>query len=170
MMKPRTRRALALAASAVALSAALSGCSVLNGILSGDDAARDDDGNVTEEKEIDIFSLKVGDCLTEDAVTGGETDTAPVTPCDKPHPYEVYYEFKLEDGDFPGSDGIEAPAMEKCTTAFEEFIGVPFDASTLTFTWFEPTEESWGANDRLVQCIVYDEAGDVTGSLKGAAR
>lgn len=33
MMKMRTRRALALAGSAVALSVALTGCSALNGIL-----------------------------------------------------------------------------------------------------------------------------------------
>lgn len=172
-MRLRTRRTLQLAGSALALSAALTGCSALDGILGGapQDVERDDEGRPTEEKEIDIFALQVGDCLTEAAFTGGETDVAPVVPCEQPHPYEVYHEFELEDGEFPGTDAIEGPATEQCSAAFTEFVGLPFEESTLKITWFEPTQESWdSADDRLVQCIVTDPAGDVEGSLEGAGR
>lgn len=166
----RIRRAVALAGSTIVLSAALTGCGIAGSVFSGGDAQRDEDGNVTQEKEIDIFSLKVGDCLSADALTGGETSSAPVVPCDQPHPYEVYAEFELEDGEFPGTDAIEAPAMEFCDTEFEKFVGVGYQESALDYTWFEPTAESWSADDRLVQCIIGDPAGDVEGSLKGAAR
>ncbi len=170
MMKMRTRRVLAVAGSAAALSLALSGCSVLNGIIGGGDAQRDDDGNVTEESNIDIFSLKVGDCLPESSMSGGETSDTDVVPCSDSHAYEVYYEFDLADGEFPGSDAIQAEVEAECLPAFTDFIGLEYASSTLDITWYEPTTESWDANDRLVQCLVYDPAGDVEGSLEGAAR
>ena len=164
-------RSVLLATAALTLGAALSGCSAISSVFGSGDAQRDEEGHVTEGKEIDIFSLKVGDCLTEAAVTGGETNTAPVVPCGEAHPFEVYAEFDLDDGDFPGTDAIEAPAMEFCETEFEKFVGVAYNDSTLDYTWFEPTAESWSADDRLVQCIIGDpEDAEITGSLKGAAR
>ncbi|WP_309128507.1 septum formation family protein [Microbacterium sp.] len=166
----RTRRTIAFTGTAVILAAMLSGCSIAGSVFGGGDAQRDEDGNVTQEKEIDIFSLKVGDCLTEAALSGGETTTAPVIPCDEAHPYEVYAEFELEDGEFPGTAAIETPADEFCLTEFEKFVGVAYDASALAYTWFEPTAESWSADDRLVQCVIGDPAGDVEGSLKGVKR
>ena len=64
MMKTGAKRTLALAGSAVVLSLALSGCSVLNGVLGGgNDAPRDEDDQVIEETSIDVFALKVGDCM-----------------------------------------------------------------------------------------------------------
>ena len=33
-----------------------------------------------------------------------------------------------------------------------------------------PSEEGWLAGDRLVHCAVYDPAGEVSGSLRGADR
>ncbi|MFB7250882.1 septum formation family protein [Microbacterium sp. NPDC056234] len=171
MMKLRTRRALALAGSAVALSIALSGCSTISNLISGD-APRDEETNqVTEEAEIDIFSLKVGDCMPADAISETEQTDASVVPCSEPHGYEVYHEFELADGEFPGADAIQAEVEAQCLPAFDAFVGLPFEESALDITWYEPTESSWTeGDDRLVQCLVYDTAGDVEGTLKGAAR
>ncbi|MGW8483633.1 septum formation family protein [Microbacterium sp. NPDC055903] len=171
MMKLRTRRALALAGSAAVLSIALTGCSALNGLLGGGDAPRDDEGNVTEESNVDIFSLKLGDCLPESAMTGGETSDADLVPCDQPHVYEVYYEFDLADGEFPGSDAIYTEVEAQCMPAFEDFVGLDYASSTLDITWYEPTESSWASNDRLVQCLIFDTVNaEVEGSLAGVAR
>ena len=75
---------------------------------------------------------------------------------------------------------IDAAVEAQCVPAFTEFVGVDYYESTLDFWWMTPTEETWTqANDRLVQCIVYepdpaDATGEtsleVTGSLEGAAR
>lgn len=172
MIKLRTRRALAFTGSAIALTVALSGCSALGNLVGGgNDAPRDDEtGEVTEESNIDIFSLKVGDCMptSEDS---GEMSEADVVPCDQPHADEIFYEFELADGEFPGEDEIQAEVEAECIPAFDEFVGLSYDESSLDFWWISPTEQSWDqANDRLVQCAIYDPAGDVTGSLKGAAR
>ena len=112
MMKMRTRRALALAGSAVALSVALTGCSALNGILGGGsgDADRDEEsGQVTESANIDIFSLKLGDCKM--ASDTGLIEDADVVPCDQPHDEEVYYEITMDDGEY-SEENIDAASQE----------------------------------------------------------
>ena len=171
MMKLRTRRALALAGSAVALSIALTGCSTISNLISGDAPRDEETGEVTEESNIDIFSLKVGDCMPADAMSNTEQTDADVIPCAEPHGYEVYHEFELADGEFPGSDVIQTEVEAQCLPAFDEFVGLAFAESTLDITWYEPTESSWTqGDDRLVQCLIYDPAGDVEGTLQGVAR
>ncbi len=178
MMKLRSTRTLALAGTAVALSFALSGCSVLNAISGGgNDAQRDEENNVTEEANIDVFSLKVGDCMPSSDSSGEITDVD-VVPCSEPHADEVFYEFELAEGDLPSDDEITAEVEAECVPAFTDFVGIDYYESTLDFWWITPTEETWTqANDRLVQCIIYkpdpeDPSGqttlDVTGSLEGA--
>jgi len=169
MINMRTKRSLALAGSAVALSVALTGCSALGGILGGNDAQRDDKGNVTEGTNIDIFSLKVGDCKMEDAE--GEIQATDVVPCSEPHDEEVYYEFELEGDEFPAGDVIDAEGEAQCLPAFEDYVGIDFDSSTLSLFWITPTQATWDqANDRIVQCVLYHYEGEqLTGSMKGAA-
>ncbi|MBO0981143.1 septum formation family protein [Microbacterium sp. SD291] len=171
MMELRTRRALALAGSALALSVALTGCSALSGILGGGsgDADRDEEtGQVTESSNIDIFSLKVGDCKMASAT--GMIEDADVVPCDQPHDEEVYYEFKMEDGEF--SDEAINTATEECIgDAFTTFVGLGFNESVLEVYPITPTEQTWNEmNDRVIQCVISDPAGQVEVSLKGAAR
>jgi len=179
MMKMRNRRALALAGTAVALSIALSGCSAINDLIGGgNDAQRDEEtGEVTEGSNIDIFSLKVGDCMPA-SDTSGEITDADVVPCSEPHADEVFFEFELEDGDLPTDEEITAEVEAQCVPAFSEFVGIDYYESALDFWWLTPTEQTWTqANDRLVQCVIYEPdpedpqaSLEVTGSLKGAAR
>nr|WP_314846029.1 hypothetical protein [uncultured Microbacterium sp.] len=171
MMKLRTRRALALAGSAVALSVALTGCSALNGILGGGsgDADRDEDtGQVTESANIDIFSLKLGDC-TMDSPTGLLEDID-VVPCEQPHDQEVYYEITMDDGEFDET-AVDAASEECIGDAYTSFVGVAYQDSTLNVTTISPTKDTWDEyNDRVIQCIIFDPEAQTTGSLSGAAR
>ncbi|AXL12370.1 hypothetical protein DXT68_09625 [Microbacterium foliorum] len=171
MMKMRTRRALALAGSAVALSVALTGCSAINGILGGGagDADRDEEtGQVTESSNIDIFALKLGDCKMASA--SGLIEDADVVPCDQPHDEEVYYEITMKDGEFSEED-VDTASQECIGDAYTSFIGVAYDDSALEVYPITPTQDTWDQlNDRVVQCVVTDPAGQTTGSLKGAAR
>ncbi|MDQ0645751.1 septum formation family protein [Microbacterium murale] len=180
MMKLRNRRALALAGTAVALSVALSGCSALNNLIvgGGNDAQRDEEtGEVTESDTIDIFSLKVGDCMPASDTTGEITD-ADVVPCSEPHADEVFFEFELAEGDLPTDEEITAEVEAQCVPAFSEFVGIDYYDSALDFWWLTPTEQTWTqADDRLVQCVIYEPdpadpevSLEVTGSLAGAAR
>lgn len=171
MMKLRDRRALMLAGSAVALSVALTGCSALNSILgsgSGDANRDEETGQVTESSNVGVFSVKLGDCML-DTGTGMLTD-ANVLPCTDPHDQEVYYEITMPDGEFSDTD-IDAATQECVGDAYTSFVGVAYDDSALNVTTLVPTKDSWEQNnDRVIQCIIFDPAGQTTGSLAGAAR
>lgn len=171
MMKMRTRRALALVGSAVALSVALTGCSAINSILGGGsgDADRDEDtGQVTESANIDIFSLKLGDCKMESP--SGLIEDADVVPCDQPHDEEVYYEITMDDGEY-SEEAVDAASQECIGDAYTTFVGITYDESALEVFPITPTKDTWdGYDDRIVQCVIVDPAGQTTGSLKGAAR
>lgn len=175
-MKNRTRRALALVGSAVALTIALSGCSVLDSLTGGGDAERDEEtGQVLEEDNIDIFALKVGDCMP-DSGDGGEISDADVIPCEQPHFEEVFHEFKMAEGEWPGDEAVNAEVEAQCIPAFEAFVGKLWDESILNMYPITPTQATWDQmNDRVVQCVIFDQdaagnAIEVTGTLKGAAR
>lgn len=156
-------RGLAAAGAALTLMVGLSGCSVLSSIL-GNEPARDEEGAVTETDTSDVFAMAVGDCLNEPS--GTQVSEVEFVPCDQPHDYEVYAELELPAGDYPTD--VDAQAETYCTEQFTSFVGVSFDESTLSLTYFTPTMDSWGEGDHLVSCIIVDPAGQTTGTLAGA--
>lgn len=161
-------RLLAAAAIAVA-GVALTGCSMLGQITN--QTERDENGEVVAgNDDADVFSIKVGDCL-EDASFSGEVMDVPIVPCSEPHDAEAYLSSLLPDGDFPGDEAVQAEADEACAgAAFEEFVGLPFEESTLSYTYLSPTEASWAAADREILCMVLDPAGKTEGSLEGSKK
>ncbi len=170
MIKRRTRSTIVAAGAALALTAGLTGCS---GLFSNtqSDADRDDAGQVTEEANIDIFALKVGDCMPSSR-QGGEFDNADVVPCTEPHAEEVYYEFDLAGDEFPDEDTMWEQIEAECLPAFNDFVGIDFSESALEVYPITPTQGTWEElDDRAVLCVVADPADDqLTESLRGAAR
>jgi hypothetical protein len=114
--------------------------------------------------------VSVGDCLSE-AASEGEVSAVPIVPCSEPHDAEIYHDFQLEGTDYPGDEQVTTLADEGCFAAFEDFVGVPYDASTLEMTYYPPTEGSWNeVDDRLISCLILDPEGQTTDSLEGAER
>lgn len=152
-------------AAAVALAAAslvLSGCSALGG------AGGTPTPTPTAADEVDVTSLAVGDCL--DADSRRVTPTVPVVSCSAEHDSEVYAEITVPGDVFPGPDEITRRAVDGCTTAFSSFVGVQYEASTLDYAYYFPTEGSWATGDRRILCLALDPSARVTGTLEGAAR
>jgi len=170
------RRGL-VAGAALTLAFGLGGCSTITDLFGGSSETRDDEGAIIEGGTTDAMSLKVGDCFNS-ADLASEFSEVPTIPCSEPHEDELFFEFTMPDGEFPGEEAFTAAAAEQCTPAFEEYVGKAYADSTLDFWSIYPTQMGWedeGLKDRLVQCAVYDtvalEAGEMTeGSLKGAAR
>lgn len=158
------RTALAII-SAAALAVTLTGCLQLG----RGDADRDDEGNVVEGSTIDIFELKVGDCIDDEG--SGELQEIRVVPCNEPHGDEVIYEFNMREGAFPSDEEFDDAVYDNCIPAFETYVGIAWDDSTLGMYTMTPTPESWSdRRDRAVQCIVFDPEGQMTSSVKGAQR
>ena len=162
----RTRAIAILVIAGAAL--ALSGCSLLGNLSNA--APRDASGTPTAgNSDADVFSIKVGDCL-DDASSTGTVTTAPITPCTKPHDSEAYKSVQMTDGSFPGDDAVTTQANEACADAFPAFIGIPYDDSDLSISYYFPTKDSWSNGDREIMCTVYDDGVKTTGTLKNAKR
>lgn len=142
---------------------ALAGCSLLPG--GGGTTTDTGDGGDT----VDVFTIAVGDCLNDGGVEGEVSEVVQVD-CAEEHDSEAYASIIMDDGDFPGDAAVEDQAITDCTTEFNSFVGLDYQASVLDFAYYYPTEASWGNGDREILCLIVDPAGKVTGSLEGAAR
>jgi len=161
----RVSRTFAVVTVAVA-GFALSGCTLINQFTGANTATRDESGDVIEGNDsTDVFSLQVGDCLN-DAEVGETVDTIATVPCAEPHDSEIYASIMIDGDTFPGSDAIAVEADAACLAAFADFAGVEWADSKYFYTYYLPTEGSWAGGDREVLCTIYDEAGQVTGSLQ----
>lgn len=149
-------------------SLVLSGCSLLDSITGGDQAVRDDDGQVVEGNEdTDVFTLQVGDCLNDGEV-GDTVAAVPTVPCAEPHDSEIYASYILGDTAFPGLDTIIEEADAACLTGYAQFVGLEYLDSRFDFSYYHPTESSWAGGDREILCLIYDPAGErLTGTLAG---
>ncbi len=153
--------ALALTVGAAAFS--LAGCSLINTVTGPVDL------DSSDGTDTDAFQIAVGDCLN-DADLSGEVSTVPVIDCAEPHDSEAYASFLLPDGDYPGEDAIFEQADADCLAAFADYVGIAWEESSLQFSYYFPTTGSWESGDREVLCLVYDPAGQLTGSVKDSAK
>lgn len=134
-----------------------------------DETTRDDGGEVVEGGEVGSLSLKVGDCLAEEAE--GEILSVPVVPCSEPHDSELFHSFDIPGDVFPGEDEVREIATDTCIAEFDAFIGMAYADSLWDITAVFPTESTWDdLDDREVICGVFpisDE--DTAGSARGIA-
>ena len=134
----------------------------------GQDAERDGSGAVTAADEVSVEKLRVGDCL-ETPADGVVVDLKAI-PCSEPHDGEVYHSFELPDGDFPGETQVQQLGETGCVEQFTAFVGTSFEESELGLLPLTPVAEGWEQGDQGVLCIVQDEEGGLTTTLKGAER
>lgn len=136
----------------------------------GTDVERDDDtGELLEPTEIDVFELRVGDCL-DGFSEGDEISRVRAVPCSADHSDEVFAAAEMSGEDYPGDDAVADFADEACVMEFEQFVGTAWEESELDYGYLVPTESSWAEGDREVLCIIGDPESDVTGSLENAGR
>lgn len=170
MRRTLTRALVSVAAAAVVIP--LSGCGLISNLAGGSAPQPERDETtqeIVEEGDADVFALMVGDCMNE--VSEEVVSEVPVVPCDQPHDEEVFFDLTLEGDVYPGDDAIQSQSDDACLAQFEPFVGTAYDVSTLAFYAYRPSQDSWEQmDDRVVSCVIYDPAGQVTGTLEGAAR
>jgi hypothetical protein len=147
------------------------------GYFSSESVDRDATGQIVEEGNVDIFQLRIGDCLDDDAIVAmNESDAREVTevsgvggvPCGQSHDSEVFAQTEMGNSSYPGVDSITEYAMDYCIGGFPGYVGIDYDASLLEVLFFYPTQESWTqANDREISCVLVHMLGEkLTGSMK----
>lgn len=92
--------------------------------------------------------------------------------CGEAHDNEMYAVVPYpNEGPHPGDGVIQEFADATCIERFEDFVGFDYLASELDLGYFWPTDESWDAGDRTVQCFVFElDGSQAAGTLRGAAR
>ena len=136
-----------------------------------------------------LESLETSDCLLTPGAHAGDTasqlafwERGPmgsvarleVVACEVPHGAEVYYQDDAwpSDARFPGDLETDLHWDATCASAFETYVGIPWQQSELETTGWLPSQETWALEgDRQISCIAYDALGrDLEGSIQGSAR
>jgi hypothetical protein len=149
---------------AVAVAALVAGCA--------EDPERDpESGELVESTELDVFDLRVGDCL-DGFADDTQISKVQALPCSEQHTDEIMAAVDVsdEEEEYPGAEAMQERADGACYQAFEEYVGVPWDDSQLDYGFLAPTEESWAEGDRQILCTVGDPNQAVTGTLRDANR
>jgi putative regulator of septum formation len=121
--------------------------------------------------------LQVGECFQDpygiDVDAEILVQTVAAQPCTSPHDNEVYEVAAYAEprgAPFPGTDEMIDRTARRCMPGFASFIGTTHDDSDLGITFLYPSSDTWPLGDRTIVCAVYDPAGPVTGTLRGAGR
>ncbi|WP_405887829.1 DUF4190 domain-containing protein [Streptomyces sp. NBC_01136] len=116
------------------------------------------------------FTLKKGDCF--DAPGGsleGLAYDVDKVPCAGRHDAEVFADFKMSGGSYPGDSKVVDAADSKCYALQDAYAmdawAVPDNVDVYYFT---PTRDSWSGGDRSITCMFgnTDEKSGLKGSLR----
>jgi hypothetical protein len=111
--------------------------------------------------------LQVGHCIEEDLdfLVLGIGDLTLVD-CATPHRAEVYHRFDAFDGPWPGDAAVDQMGVDACYgTAFSDYVGSSYAASSLYASYVIPTEQTWGQGDRTIMCFAHEEDPSVTSTV-----
>jgi hypothetical protein len=126
--------------------------------------AQADDETPTDAVYVAVHNLEVGDCLAEPPPE--DESSVPTVPCSEPHSHEVFAAVTLPARDSAGMDAVNTQADELCFAEFNGFVGLSYEESVLMLNiWIIET-----STETVVVCMVYDPAGDTTGTLADANR
>ncbi|MFV0257198.1 MAG: septum formation family protein [Acidimicrobiales bacterium] len=110
--------------------------------------------------------IVVGDCIARAAMEMTVDEVLRVS-CRRPHDQEAFHQFDVSGDEYPGAEAMTAVGLAECSEAFQQYVGIPVDASKYEMFSLSPTPESWEIGDRLFTCLLGVEQGITTGSARG---
>ena len=156
-MRPqRTTTPKAAALALLAAGIALGGCSI------GSKAA-------DQPHPESVFHLRTGDCLNPPKKVVAQVSSLDVLSCKAPHTEQVFALVADHGGSaYPGPQPLQHFANAKCLQHFAGFVGVPYQQSSLFFTYLLPSVRSWAAGDHTITCVVTTTGAKLTASVQGS--
>ncbi len=128
------------------------------------DSARD------ASEEGSAFSVDQGECFdTPGGSLEGMAYDVDTVPCEDRHDGEVFANFEMAGGRYPGDEAVTEAADDKCYSLQYAYAmdswAIPDDVDIYYFT---PTRDSWNLGDREISCLFgnVDGKGGLTGSLR----
>ncbi|MCA2213013.1 septum formation family protein [Jidongwangia harbinensis] len=132
---------------------------VVTNIAQGPD--RDATGAIRGERSIAVADLRVGDCIKD--IKNEYGTYVDVAPCSVEHTSEVFAQFTLPDGPWPGDAKAQQAAHDGCESRFQGYTGAAPRGSDRLLAE-SPDALDW-PKDRGVLCMTYQPAG-TTGSVR----
>jgi hypothetical protein len=97
--------------------------------------------------------LVVGNCITT-RFPDGTIVTVDLSPCAKPHLYEVFSVYSLPAGPYPGERQTDALVLGHCRKYLPGFLRAPAGRSGYRIEYFFPRATDWAADDRAGTCML----------------
>lgn len=117
-----------------------------------------------------VFNAEVGECVESISDLTGNISELPESDCTEEHEGEIFFLFEHEgdDDDFPGESALQDEAGEECTgDAFEDYMGVSYQETTIDIALISPSSQSWGQGDRETICVAAVPGETVDESFEG---
>ena len=111
------------------------------------DADRDESGSIVGGGQIDVFTMREGDCfndpqeIIDDSTVEVDVQDVAGLPCSEPHDNEVYAVFDVSLSTFPGDGSMFDVATDECLKRFRGFVGISYKESILDIFAIYPTSE-----------------------------
>ena len=105
---------------------------------------------IPDEARTNLSNLSVGQCVQESSDPSASLTTVD---CSSPHWGEEFFIAPIEDATLPDYETLNDRAFEACTPAFADYVGTPYDESSLDTTWFFPSSDSWDNGDHIIACV-----------------
>jgi hypothetical protein len=133
-------------------------------------AHRSTAGTITGSGQVDIFSLRVGDCFQNPPPGQAMLGMAQVTAvrCTTPHNAQVFAQFNATDATYPGRQALVLEARHACRAREAASLDKSKITSTMALHVLFPLPRAWTTGRRLLSCLVVDSTKDLTSSLLSA--
>lgn len=122
-------------------------------------------------RNLSVFTLHVGECLNPPTKIVAQVSTLQTLSCSAPHTEQVYALVRYRaSNNYPGPTKLQSFANAKCLQDYAGFVGVPYQQSSLFFTYLLPSVRSWASGDRTVTCVVTTTGAKLKKSVQGSKR
>jgi hypothetical protein len=146
------RRGAPLAVAGMVLAALWGAGSAYAVLQNSAPEARDAAGKIVRKGEVDVTSLKVGDCL-EKLTAANQVGKVTGLPCTTNHEAEVFHTFTAAGDDkFPGEAEVTKEANAQCVEKAKTLLK-PDDAKKAKVAFLKPVEAGWKKGQKQVTCV-----------------
>ncbi len=113
---------------------------------------RDGSGTITEAGTLSVRGIRVGDCLEALHAGEGLECTVKGVPCGELHEGEVYGDFNLPGGAWPGRRFVESQAERRCDELLQRISPSAAADRAVELFYYVPAEDTW-STDKEILCV-----------------
>jgi hypothetical protein len=119
---------------------------------------------VRHRGSVDVFSLRVGQCFDNPPGQAPDVNTVPVLACTRPHNAQVFAEFSVRGGAYPGLAALQRRATSGCNARIAR-LDQQKVSGNMDIRFLFPRLLSWYRGHREIACIVTSPTDNLNSSV-----